>query len=757
MRQEFTLDPNIIHHIIHSQAGSIGKALIELVMNSMDAKANHIELQVTQSSFTCIDDGLGFASKEEVIAYFGRFGTPHQEGDATFGRFRLGRGQIMAHASTVWRSQHWQMTVDTKTMGYAYDLEEMRLPVTGCTIEGEWYESLPQSEWLDLLQEIRDLVRYTPVPVFLNGMQINRLPQKESWDYEDAFAWYRVREEGSVAIFNQGVLVRHDSSHIWGAGGVIISKEALGLNVSRTEILRKTDPVWKHIQPVFQKLADKVSRSERRNTESWRTHAARLLVSGASENLYELFCKAPVITVLPGKRHLTIPDFLRSCHVKGESEKFTIVQHAADIPLAEGIAFSKAATVLHPINLDRFLCSSSLDFLESLYRVIHNILELDSTQDSRLRWDQGYLRNLSPLKVADFDLLKKHFRDEVSLISEKDLPKETLRAWRPAKRALEGYACLCAGGSLYNDLRPAYGEANKPYRFRIFCGRSSRAEAWTDGKSYIAIDVRQMESLPSHPLQTLQKLFSLVEHEVAHKGDSIGAGHDLSFYERFHEINQTYAPYRHRFVQFFLRRYNMALARATKRKEGTAAGEVKKYLVQEERVERNNYLLGMENPIDTEAPAAFAQEEETVDVFLQTENLRLQELLDMRALETSTDEPIDWAALREKMLERQREWDEMDEMFQCEEAAAETVCMEQEQLDAALRSEDDDLLRDWVVEQLCLDDLAKEDITKPMLSWLRNAVRGLSICEAQHALRTAWHGTDQDSEYYRPWLCIKKD
>ncbi|WP_162174760.1 hypothetical protein [Pseudomonas fluorescens] len=46
MRLPFELDPQIIHHIICSQAGSIGKALIELLMNSVDARASSVHLSL---------------------------------------------------------------------------------------------------------------------------------------------------------------------------------------------------------------------------------------------------------------------------------------------------------------------------------------------------------------------------------------------------------------------------------------------------------------------------------------------------------------------------------------------------------------------------------------------------------------------------------------------------------------------------------------------------------------------------------------
>ncbi|SEI14864.1 ATP-binding protein [Paraburkholderia hospita] len=187
MRLPFELDPAIIHHIIYSQAGSIGKAIIELIMNSVDADARSVVLTMSKDGFSCKDDGRGFATREDVLRYFGRFGTPHQEGDATYGRFRLGRGQIMAHASTVWRSNLWQMNVDTRSMGYSYDLDDLANAdrVQGCDISGEWYEPLTDTELLSATQEIRDLVRYTPVSVELNGRAISRDPRSEKWDHED--------------------------------------------------------------------------------------------------------------------------------------------------------------------------------------------------------------------------------------------------------------------------------------------------------------------------------------------------------------------------------------------------------------------------------------------------------------------------------------------------------------------------------------------------------------------------------------------
>ncbi|MCW0054112.1 ATP-binding protein, partial [Burkholderia pseudomallei] len=175
--------------------------------------------------------------------------------------------------------------------------------VPGCEIVGRWYEPLTDTELLSATQEIRDLVRYTPVAVELNGRIITRDPRAEKWDHEDEFAWYRAKVEGAVSIYNQGVLVRHDAPQQWGAGGIIVSKRAIALNVSRTEILRKTCPVWQPIAKQFGAMAREVSArlGDHRKTEARREKAAHDLLAGG-ENLLKVFDKEEVVTVLPGKR-----------------------------------------------------------------------------------------------------------------------------------------------------------------------------------------------------------------------------------------------------------------------------------------------------------------------------------------------------------------------------------------------------------------------------------------------------------------------
>lgn len=104
-RRAFKIHSSIIKTLIHEQSGSLPKAVAELVMNSIDAGATRIDLTVDATgAFEFVDDGKGFQSRDEIEQFFETFGTPHVNGDALYGRFRCGRGQIMSYASTVWRS-----------------------------------------------------------------------------------------------------------------------------------------------------------------------------------------------------------------------------------------------------------------------------------------------------------------------------------------------------------------------------------------------------------------------------------------------------------------------------------------------------------------------------------------------------------------------------------------------------------------------------------------------------------------------------
>src|SRR5258708_801738 len=107
MRQtrEFKLHPAMLDNVIRNQSGTPQKALLELVMNSIDAGARRVEVTVDEKGFVVRDDGCGIAAVQDLEAFWDTFGTPHDPGDATFGTFRIGRGQIMSLARVSFRTR----------------------------------------------------------------------------------------------------------------------------------------------------------------------------------------------------------------------------------------------------------------------------------------------------------------------------------------------------------------------------------------------------------------------------------------------------------------------------------------------------------------------------------------------------------------------------------------------------------------------------------------------------------------------------
>lgn len=673
MRLPFELDPQIIHHIIYSQAGSIGKAIIELVMNSVDAGATSVALEINSEGFSCKDDGQGFASRDDVLRYFGRFGTPHQEGDATYGRFRLGRGQIMAHARTLWRSRCWQMTVDTREMGYNYDLDETGDVENGCAISGDWYEPLNSEERMSCIQEIRDLIRYTPIIVRLNGLIISRLPAQEKWDAEDDEAWYRLRDDGAVSIYNQGVLVRHDPGSLWGVGGLIVSKKPLALNVSRTEILRKTCPLWKKIAAHFSAMASTFSaaQGEHRKTEARREKTARTLLAGEG-NMSSLLHSEDVITLLPGKRHVTLLHFIRMCNyrgVSGERDTFTIAPSGIDVPRGELLSRMNIAIVLHPVTMTRFGCYNEYEFAEALERIRANY--------NAWRAEQSHARHLmgwnSGLKLIDFYTLSDAFVDQTQVASEKSLDAETRRAWIALRWCLAQYAAICAG-----RRSSSTGRARGGITFSILLGVSTSADAWTDGKTYIAFNADIVRRLKSDALRTASLLFSLTEHEVAHEGDSLDCGHDEAFYQRFHDISTTMAPERQYYFHIWLRKYTTSLEGAGKR----AAGSVWREQWLEERASSGRQKNGLPGLTNSENLAA------AVSAPVAPEDKSLLSSLNLSLRNASVDAQVapDWSSIVAEGLEAAKEGKElylaqecqMEAWYQSEDNMDQEVVLEQQ-------------------------------------------------------------------------------
>ncbi|MHB1704512.1 MAG: hypothetical protein ACYCSH_00505 [Acidithiobacillus sp.] len=526
---------------------------------------------------------------------------------------------------------------------------------------------------------------------------------------------------------------------MWGAGGLIVSKKAIGLNVSRTEILRKTDPVWKHIAKVFAPLAARVSGNSnvQRKTEAYRERCARALLSGDPE-LHRIYDKEPVVTILPGKKHYSMDEFLcRHCNYhKGvaQNNSFAVVENERDIPQAEAMAASGTAVFVHPITLSRFGLYNALDFVEAIGRIQDNLREHVATNDIQY-WG---LNHLSVPTLLSFDVLKKAFKSRIALAPDNTLDKETRRAWVALKWCLEQYAAICTGGEFW------YGRLTQGgIRFRVFLGDSNTAEAWTDGSAYIAIDRKQVLPLKTKPLETAMKIFSLVEHEISHQGDSISCGHDEAFYQRFHDMVLEQAAVRQKFLYIWLKKYTSSMENAGKKPSGAAWRE---RLLQERmgngRVKNGlgKGLLATDDPMMRLTLNAPLQTESDEDLrWLDAENLRLINAglcPPPPAWETLVrDSEKQWAEGRDrtraKELEDRLEGDSWAEMM-LQDAAVD---------------------RQWYAKVL---GIQPEELPDAAFDWYQIVVAPHYgdpelIAKREDLIRSAWYGDSDRFKIPKPW------
>lgn len=144
--------------------------------------------------------------------------------------------------------------------------------------------------------------------------------------------------------------------------------------------------------------------------------------------MQSLFNGEEVITLLPGKQHVTLEHFIRKCcHYPSAVDKscFTLIRYAGDVPRGELIARAGIAPVVHPVTLSRFGCYEPEEFMECLSRVRENLMAYRDPLPREQRWGSGWL---SELALVDFDTLSANFIDSTQMVSEKQLDKETRRA-----------------------------------------------------------------------------------------------------------------------------------------------------------------------------------------------------------------------------------------------------------------------------------------------------------------------------------------
>ena len=251
----------------------MSSALCEGVMNSVDSGSTEIDITITPQTITITDNGQGFKDEHVIDRYFSTLGTEHVDDDATFGRFRMGRAQMFKYGKNIWRSNTFEMTVDTKNRGMVHDVITNLDCLNGCEITIELYDILNKKKIAGLIRQLSENLRFLKVPVTVNNTQISHDPATVKFPIEDAMAYYKPATSSSLSVYNMGVLVSQIPRRRVPCGGVIISKVPLSVNMARNDI-DMTTPQWKHISDVLRENAPTIQQETYRRDPNAATDEA---------------------------------------------------------------------------------------------------------------------------------------------------------------------------------------------------------------------------------------------------------------------------------------------------------------------------------------------------------------------------------------------------------------------------------------------------------------------------------------------------
>ena len=589
-RREFRMDPALLWSVIENQAGSAEKALLEAIMNAVDAGATRCDILLSETSYSVQDDGGGFKSREDIEQFFETFGTPHKDGDgAVLGTYRMGRGQLFAFSKTRWVTGSFIMEVDIKGCGLAYDLHTDAPHQPGCTIVGTWYEPVPSADVIKIDFELRKLAAWIQIPVYINTKQINKDPASEEWTYETDDAYIRLKSTGGLAVYNLGALVKVFAERDFGTGGIIVSKKQLKVNFARNDILTSKCTVWKRIRLKLDSDIGNLAKSRKTlSTYEMQALADRFAkgqvpfsdirkvnlltdVSGKSRSLNELIA-ASKLCIAPDHKGWTVGErvmnqklafVLRSCSISqfgaDTAEEFMELLRTRLQPMLEEREWHQECTELYnALKVEHeALEAQHIDAKVQLWDPAHPKYS-ESRTLQRQSW-QAYqemerasfplvrARLFDHIQVVSLEEVSSHITDQYDYVDHKKLPphqKALLQGLQAVAQSLHEQDCR----DQYARLSPEEKKERRESRLgelsagrnengrKVLAGDSDVALGWTDGKTYIAIDQKVLRDVLAGK-SSISFLVSLMVHEHSHdEPDQGGHIHSMEFYQRFHDL-----------------------------------------------------------------------------------------------------------------------------------------------------------------------------------------------------------------------------
>lgn len=526
----FKMHPGLLKNIIAQQAGSLEKAFLELIMNSIDAGATRIDISMDNGVFSIKDNGKGLGSKEDIEANFQHFGTPHEEGDAEFGRFRMGRGQIMPFAKTTWRSGHYVITTDLNNMdgdNLGFELQEASEFHNGCQVSGEVYEKISTndmksgiSSFNKMIHTLPKMIKYSKVDVYINENLVTTDPKTAEWDKETDDAYFKFDNAAqNLSIYNKGIFVKDTHSYSYGGmGGVVVSKKNLNVNFARNDIIVYSCNVMRAIQDVLR--AELQCRQKNQNMMSFNERKYYAEELTCAEIPWDIIVKKKIFKTVNNK-------YFSLLNIVGSSQhkRFALIGETTKNE-AEYVLRNRLGIVFD----DDILRLFDINNLNELVEILKNSLENYSDDEDATSGDyRTVLHDLHEWVNNELSILTlSEFSNVVigaeKILSHKDLNKKENIVLNVLKAKNKNIAMI-ASKFLNVNVEPR----------KILIGESVMAAAWTDGASFVAINKKELE-YADYGINGFSKLYAILLHEYLHTSSSSASHpHNDEFYIAFHE------------------------------------------------------------------------------------------------------------------------------------------------------------------------------------------------------------------------------
>lgn len=595
--KNFTASNDIIRHFIFSQAGTIDKAIAELVMNEVDAKATRIDIVVSsENKLTVSGNGVGFQSEAEVDELFSMFGFDHStekevQRGRDFGKFGLGRAQIFAFGSCLWLSNQCEMVVDFKD-----GIKGQELPFlfkwhdvvqhAGCKVVVDLYKPLISHEYISMERTLRTMLKFVSTEIYFNGNLINTPYQKMEWKSKSEHLAFQPSssDSASLNVYNKGVFVRSYGYSQFGIGGTVCSvSKTFELNVARNDIMVASCQLYEEMKDLLRPFSDKQRKKIKLSQNEQQAMIAQYL---QGEVTHEDFMKAKLFPAAKGSDRsfsAILSEFKgQICLVQNN---YLLTSADRELLQVEGGVMLLQTSSLAAFNLrcptTQLLLAESYEktpysdkdlaaLTEQLYQVLAASARESILQDPS-PWRRGqtyveYAQNeFRPLTFVDPHALLVKVK-KIARLSTRD-PSKYTPTQKVQVKVLQSLQDKISRACAWYYRRSGQCDLAGNVMRKVRFGDSDAACAWTDSSTFIAYDNKYVSNCMDGGVDGMLRLSLTIVHELMHsnplESDPDEQAHSFEFYRNYEEaLDKVFESGLYTWINVAIRQYWRAREKA---------------------------------------------------------------------------------------------------------------------------------------------------------------------------------------------------